>query len=51
MAGQRYTLRNLDVPSRKRIKRSYGTVYKFEEQKEIGGNDRKEKKGETGQAN
>jgi len=47
MAGLRYTLRNLDVPSRRRIKRSYGAEYKMEEE---GGEKEKNNK-EEGNAN
>lgn len=43
MAELRYTLRNLDVPSRRRIKRSYGVVYKQLEKEDAGENDMKEK--------
>ena len=53
MAELRLTLRNLDMASQRRIKRSYGAVYKYQEEddtgKEIVGNDLKGEEGEEGE--
>ena len=50
MAELRLTLRNLNMASQRRIKRSYGAVYKYQEEDDTGkgivGNDLKGEEGE-----